>query len=47
MNRGATLKGDSSTAEATALQVGIIKGVSAFLDMEVEDEEEPKRSTAS
>ena len=43
---GTTLMGDSSTAEATAKQIGIIYGLDMFLEMEVEDEES-ERSESS
>lgn len=37
---GNTLKGDSSTAEATARVVGILYGIDLILEMKVEDKEE-------
>ena len=34
---GATLRGDNSTAEATAKSVGILYGIDLILEMEVTD----------
>ncbi len=45
LTNGATLKGDSSTAEETAKYVGILYGIDLILEMKVEeevDEEKPE-----